>query len=175
MAISVKASLQTNQGFKQLAKFKKDFNKLALEWAEVGFEASDIHHTNERGKKEVVNMAELAIWLHEGTKDGRIPPRPFFERTLQQMVGSSEQAKLKPIVARLFKGFKQNQDLDKHISKFLDEVGGVLRNNVKDNFGIENTIGLEKNSDFTINQKGRDDPLVDTQKLKNSMKIKTSK
>jgi len=175
MAITVKASLQTNQGFKQLAKFKKDFNKLALEWTEVGFEASDEHHTNERGKREVVNMAELAIWLHEGTEDGRIPPRPFLEGTLQQMVGKSEQAKLKPIVARLFNGFKQGVDLDKHISKFLDELGEVLRSNVKGNFGIENTLGLEKNSDFTISQKGKNDPLVDTGTLRDSMKIKTSK
>lgn len=175
MAITVKATLQTNQGFKQLAKFKKDFNKLANEFVEIGFEASQTHHTNERGKKEEVNMAELAAWLHEGTDDGRIPSRPFFERTLQQMVGKSEQSKLKPIVSRLFKGFKQNKDLDKHISKFLNDLGILTRNNVKDNFGVENTISLEDNAPFTIKQKGRNDPLVDTGKLKDSMLIKTSK
>lgn len=175
MAITVKATLDTNKGFKELAKFKKDFNRLAQEWVEVGFDASQVHHQNKRGKKEIVNMAELAAWLHEGTEDGRIPPRPFFERTLQQMVGKSEASKLKPIVARLFNGFNKKKDLDKHISKFLEEMGELTRNNVKDNFGIDNTINLKDNSEFTIKEKGRNDPLVDTGTLRDAMKIKTSK
>ena len=178
MAITVKATLQTNQGFKQLAKFKKDFNKLSQEWVEVGFDASQEHHKNERGKKEIVNMAELAYWLHEGTDDGRIPPRPFFERTLQQMVGKAEASKLKPKVARLFKGFKKGVDLDKHISVFLDDLGKVVRSNVKDNFGIENTIDLKENAKYTIKEKGRNDPLVGNTTgvhLKDAMLIKTSK
>jgi len=175
MAISVKATLQTNKGFKELAKFKKDFNNLASQWVQVGFDASQTHHKNERGKREVVNMAELAIWLHEGTEDGRIPPRPFLEGTLQQMVDRSKSARLKPLVADLYKGFAKGKNLDKHTSRFLDRLGEVLRDDVKDNFGIENTIGLEDNAPTTIRDKGRNDPLVDTSKLKNSMLIKTSK
>jgi hypothetical protein len=175
MAITVKATLDTNKGFKELNQFKKDFNRLAQEWVQVGFDSSEIHHTNERGKKEDVNMAELAAWLHEGTKDGRIPPRPFFEGTLQQMMGKSEANKLVPLVKKLYMGFGKGKNLNKHITDFLEGVGEHLKKKTQDNFGIDNTIGLVDNAPSTIKQKGRNDPLVDTHKLRDGMLVKTSK
>lgn len=178
MKISVVSKLDTSKGFKELAKFKKKFMEPNGDFSQVGYEASEVHHVNTRGKKEVVTMSELAYWLHEGTRDGRIPPRPFFDLTLQRLIGSESAVKMKPMVSKLFKGISKSKTAAPHIEVFLKSLGTFIMKETMSTFGSSE---LAENRPVTVKLKGSDRPLIDgvttnaEVQLKDAMKVKTSR
>ena len=177
MAISVVSKIDASRGFKELGKFRAKFGAIDKDFTQVGFDANEVHHVNKRGKQEVVNMAELAYWLHEGTKDGRIPPRPFFDLTMQKFVGSTAASKMRPMVAKLFTGLSKSSTARPHIETFLKELGEFIMVETMQTFGSSE---LHVNAKSTIKAKGSDKPLIDgvttdaDPQLREAMKVKTS-
>jgi hypothetical protein len=178
VAISVVSRLDSSKGFKELGRFKAKFGAVDKDFTQVGFEATEVHHVNKRGKNEVVTMSELAYWLHEGTEDKRIPSRPFFDITMQNLVGSAGSAKMRPMVRKLFIGLAKEGTARPYIEAFLKELGKFIMLEAMQTFGSDE---LTANAASTIRAKGSDKPLIDgvttnaDPQLREAMKVKTSR
>lgn len=101
------------------------------------------------------NMASLAAVLEFGSADGRIPPRPFLRQTLAE-----NQQKYADLFADLFKQGKAPNAIYETIA--LIAQGDVQQNIVNG--------GWVPNAPSTIKRKGSSKPLIDTGRLRQSVR-----
>lgn len=170
MKFSLKTKVDFKKGFKDLEKFKKHLSKLNDENTAVGYTTDQLHLQD--GREEAIDMAYLATILHEGTQDGRIPPRPFLRQTLQQLTSGNKFRFLRKPFINYLESINNKQY---SVDQLLLDLGDIIRKEVQKNFGINNTIDLESNAPSTIRKKGSDDPLVESGVLRDSLKVKTSR
>lgn len=174
MTIKVKTQLKFKEGFKDLSKFEKYVSRINAESFSVGYSTDQIH-SSEGNNEDSIDMAYLATILHEGTQDGRIPPRPFLRATLQQLTSGAKFRFLR----KPFMNYLSSIDNKQYtVDQMLLDLGKIVRTEVQKNFGRDNTISLDPNAQTTIRLKKRDksnNPLVDTGELRDSMQVRTSK
>ena len=170
MTFKVSSKTDFKQGFVDLSKFEEYVKTLNKEFTEVGYSTQQLHRQED--SDEAIDMASLAIILHEGTDDGRIPPRPFLRRTLQNLTASSKQRFLRKPFMRYLESFNDKQS---SVDRMLLDLGKIVRKEVQGNFGKNNKINLRDNAKITERIKGKNDPLVDSGDLRDSMLIKTSR
>lgn len=170
MKVSLETKVNFKQGFKELKEFSKYVNKVIGESTSIGYSTDQLHMQD--GRAEAIDMAYLATILHEGTDDGRIPPRPFLRATLQQLTSGSKNKTLKTPFEKYFKNVSNGQY---SIDQLLLDLGDIVRKEVQKNFGADNTIGLKSNAPSTINKKVGNNPLVESGDLKKAMQVKTSR
>lgn len=170
MPVKIKIDLDISSGMKEINRFIKNLEKLESESVDYGYFGGKVHVTeyDKSGNTE----AYLMMILEMGSESANIPARPVFRRTGESMQDISNSKKLSTPLKKFLLAACDNKD---KISSTLLEIGDILRKETQKNFGRANKIGLEPNRSKTIAKKGRNDPLVDTGSLRDSMGVRTSR
>jgi hypothetical protein len=135
-------------GWKRL---KRDFKLLNNSYTKVGVSSNKMR-TTEKG--EPITMVQVAAINEFGTKDGRIPPRPFLRNAFDKNVKNINTFK-KKLVTKLI-----NRETSP--KKALALLGEFITNKVKTE--IRN-LKYPPNALSTILKKGSDNPLIDEGQL----------
>ncbi len=112
------------------------------------------------GAQDMYELVHIALTQEFGTKDGRIPARPFF--TTSFIEHQDELKKLREAFwLRILQGRMSGKE-------GVTALGLSLRDKIKDSITIWNDPG---NAESTIARKGADNPLIDTGTLLNSTQV----
>lgn len=168
--IKLKIEMDLEAGMKEINKFIASLNKIEKESVDYGYFNGTVHKTEH--DKSGITEAGLMTILEFGSESASIPPRPVFTRTGENMQGSDNSKAFRIPLRNFVVQASQNKD---NISKVLLDIGNIMRLATQANFGKGGSLNLEKNADKTIALKGRDDPLVHTGELRDSMKVQTSR
>lgn len=105
------------------------------------------------------NVADYGRIVHDGSFSKNIPPRPFL-RTIESRYGDKVASDIKNALEEIQENFEKNS-IDKQKIKDIIErrIALPLQNYVKANI-LDG--GWVANSQYTINKKGSDKPLIDT-------------
>lgn len=155
------------------AKVKKVGNKtqkLAKGLADLGNQNIEVGHFREQGqhKDSGYTYAELMALHNNPTANGfDFPPRPVLDILFFRNRKLDD-----PKIRRIIERYSEVELTSAVIARMLDEIGHHLTEEGKKIFG---SAALAPNSEGTIAQKGRNEPLVDTGSLKERTAYRTSK
>jgi len=114
-------------------------------------------------ENENYNVAQVAFWQEYG--EG-VPERPFVSYTFSDpSLLTKVRNTMKMVAETVFKG---NVSSNRQLGKLGDEISNMMKWEII-------TWSTPSNSPSTIEKKGRDDPLVDTGKMWESVKHKVMK
>lgn len=159
----VKRTVTLNYKVEGLDKVLKDLDKIDKEFSKAPRLTVGIHKAE--GAKKVggdansLTLAKVAVINHFGSKDEKIPARPFLDVAL-------EDADAKEKMQKAFKqGYKGTKDL-----KGAMEALGAMASSIISEYIVN--LREPPNAPSTIAKKGKDDPLVDTGQLARSITYK---
>lgn len=168
MSIKIKFSLDNHKGLKEIQKFINKMNKAEEKEAKYGYFDSKLHKTDAEGSDPNMTEATLMYILHEGSAETNIPSRPVFRLTAQQMMDTGNSKKLQSPIENWLRTVIKAPNVE----QALRDIGEIMKRETQSNFGRGNKVNLVDNSKRTQQEKGRNDPLVDTGTLRDSMKVK---
>jgi hypothetical protein len=129
----------------------------------VGIQAED----NERSDDSPYTNAQLLYLLSRGSRAADIPPRPLVEPALR--ANSEEISEMLSEAAK----FAQNGD-EKALDKKLNEIGRFAVIAINSWF-YDPANGWAPNAPSTIRQKGFDQPLIETEEMKDAISYRVIK
>lgn len=152
-------------GLERLVKRLENLEKKQIKW---GF-------FNRRYSSDNDNLfvAQVALWQEQGTQKAgggqHIPPRPFFNTNVLRVTQQSDPDGAKTY--RLLDDAVRTVFESRMDTKKLDAVGEHLQQSLRNEI---DTWLHPKNADYTIFLKGRDDPLVDSGTMRDSVESKVT-
>lgn len=165
--MSVKVECKTN--LKEVNKQLDDFvSRLKSEdnlEAQCGYFDSKVHHDSG------LALAGLMYILEEGSEKANIPPRRVFKGSGEMLGDVSNKSK----VGEVAKRFLIEVTKDKVPTASIEELGELLKNITQSNFGRGSKLSLAPNRPSTVRTKGRNDPLVDTGELRDSIEVRVKR
>lgn len=168
--MQLKIKLDIREGMKQIQKVAKQLERANSSRAEYGYFGGRIHKT-EKNRGDFTEATLMQI-LETGSITANIPERPVFKLTGESVKDSSKST----ILAKPIKEYLENTVAGKDtLNKTLEDLGELMMKATQANFGADNGVDLDDNAKFTQQVKGRNDPLVDTGTLRDSMKVRVTK
>lgn len=128
---------------------------------------------NDAGEKVKVvsgiTNAEIMFIMENGSDVNNIPARPVLELTIkyakENLVKQAVQEGVKQYLIN-----RKIESFEKELAKMCVRMENYAKTGIR-----RNTLGLEPNSQYTINMKGSNLPLLDTGQLANSIRCKYRK
>jgi len=159
--MKITASIQKGKT-KDLDKLAKKFKELQNQYVEIGYFDNEMHSEAE------MSYASLMTILEFGSPENNIPARYPFHQVAHTKL-PSDNAGVKKAIKDHLKNIMGKSDS----SDLLAYIGKYYQKELKAIFG--DTSRLEPNAPATVAIKGRNEPLVDTQELRDNLGYRTSK
>lgn len=140
---------------------KRRIRKIQNEKVFYGYFAEQGDHS-----KWNISYAELMAINEFGNEADGIPPRPVFTITIKS------KANYYPVIKSALSKYFYKLDSSFNPEQPLSDIGYGLAMKTASNFG--DTTQLEPNADWTIQEKGKDEPLVWTGELQANIAYKTT-
>lgn len=148
ISTSVKAKLDMSR-VKMLKTISAQLSGLSTE---VGFFDGEEHQESHGG----ATVAGIAVVNHFGSRDGHVPARPFMPTDGQ---GRKYIVEMREAASMAF-------NLRTPVRTPLENLGATIAQSIKDTIRDFSSPG---NEESTIRGKGKDDPLVDSEIMMNSV------
>jgi hypothetical protein len=151
--------VKTKLNLKGLERLQEGMKRLNNVVGQYGYFDGKMHKGSIENQ-EPMTLAEMML-IHE-TGQGHVE-RPVFGATAYQLMDSLP-SDIIPLLRQYFKVLLKG---GKGEDNLLNKIAAVCAEATRDNFGKGNTIGLAPNT--MPNDKGRNDPLVDTGELRDEL------
>lgn len=168
MSIKIKVNFDTKKGMKQINRLIDNLNKVERKEIQYGYFDGKLHNSGLERSNPNITEAALMLLLHEGSRTAQIPPRPVFRLTGQNMKDQSN----KSVLLSSFRKLLNSVVNSVNVHPALRDIGEIMKKATQDNFGRNSSVNLEENAERTQQLKGRNDPLVDSGKLRDAMKVR---
>lgn len=170
MSLKLKVNFNLKDGMKDVKQFISSLKKADKQSVKYGYFDGKIHETEH--DKSGMTLAALMYLQEFGEDSVNIPARPVFRQTGENMQDFSNSKALKDPILKYLMESKESKT--PNADKMLLDIGKIMRKATQANFGAGNSLNLKSNATFTKTLKGRDDPLVHTGTLRDSIEVRTS-